>query len=99
MVQQLDALWMGVPVITLPGIEMKTRISLSSIMSAGCPEFVATSDEEYVNIARQIGLKFRKEPELKYHLHCKVKDSKLLDSDDLAKSMVEFFKNAIQTNE
>ena len=60
------------PVITLPGIEMKTRISLSSIMSAGCPEFVATSDEEYVN-ARQIGLKFRKELELKYHLHCKVK--------------------------
>jgi len=49
-----DALWMGVPVLTLSGRCFASRVCGSLVRSAGLPDLVTTSPEDYV--ARAIAL-------------------------------------------
>ena len=46
-----EPLWQGVPVITLKGNRFSSRYGASLVTAAGCPELVATSPGEYVDIA------------------------------------------------
>ncbi len=46
-----EALWMGVPVVTLAGGRHAARVGLSLLTAAGHPEWVAEDDEQYVVIA------------------------------------------------
>lgn len=50
-----DALWMGVPVLTLPGRSFASRVSSSLVSAAGLPELVCHSPEEYVRRAVALG--------------------------------------------
>ena len=47
----LDALWMGVPTVTLAGRTHVSRVGATLMTHAGLPEWVATSSEQYVAIA------------------------------------------------
>jgi predicted O-linked N-acetylglucosamine transferase (SPINDLY family) len=49
-----DALWMGVPVLTLPGRCFASRVCSSLVRAAGTPEMVCDSPEQFV--ARAIAL-------------------------------------------
>jgi predicted O-linked N-acetylglucosamine transferase (SPINDLY family) len=49
-----EALWMGVPVVSLAGDRHMSRVGVSLLTAAGHPEFVATTPEEYVLIASQL---------------------------------------------
>ena len=46
----LDALWMGVPVVTKPGKTISSRLAASSLSALGLTDFVARS-ESYVELA------------------------------------------------
>lgn len=46
-----DALWMGVPVITLPGETFASRQGLSLLSTVGLTETIATTPDEYVEAA------------------------------------------------
>jgi len=46
-----EALWMGVPVVTLAGNTHASRVGASLLANVGLPELVAKSADEYVNIA------------------------------------------------
>ena len=48
----LQALWMGVPVVTATGTHYASRLGASLITAAGLPEWVAQDDEGYVAIAK-----------------------------------------------
>jgi len=50
----LDALWMGVPVVTLVGPTVVGRAGKSQLLNLGLPELAATTPEQYVAVA--IGL-------------------------------------------
>jgi predicted O-linked N-acetylglucosamine transferase (SPINDLY family) len=50
-----DALWMGVPVLTLSGRSFASRVCGSLVRAAGIPEMVCTSAEEYVDRAVAFG--------------------------------------------
>lgn len=50
----LEALWMGAPVVTLPGETFARRHSLSHLSVAGLTHWVADSTEEYISIAGQL---------------------------------------------
>jgi protein O-GlcNAc transferase len=49
----LEALWMGVPVITLAGDTLLGRMGVTCVVNAGLAEFVAATPDEYVEIARR----------------------------------------------
>ena len=46
-----EALWMGVPVVTLRGDRHAARVSASLLASVGRPDWIADTPEEYVNLA------------------------------------------------
>lgn len=50
-----DALWMGVPVITVEGRAFATRVCSSLVRAAGLPELVCTHVDEYVDRAVFLG--------------------------------------------
>lgn len=49
----LQAMWMGVPVITLCGGHFVSRMGASFMTAAGLPEWVAHNENEYVAIAQR----------------------------------------------
>ncbi len=49
-----DALWAGVPVVTLPGEPFVSRVAASIVTNLGLPELVARDEEDYVRIAKEL---------------------------------------------
>ncbi len=49
-----EALWMGRPVIALAGARHASRVGVSLLSTVGCPETIADSEEDYVEMARQL---------------------------------------------
>ena len=47
----LDALWMGVPVITLEGASHVGRVGVSQMSNLGLQELIARNQNEYVDLA------------------------------------------------
>ena len=46
-----DSLWMGLPVVTLPGETMVSRWSAAMLIGLGHPELIARSPEDYIALA------------------------------------------------
>jgi predicted O-linked N-acetylglucosamine transferase (SPINDLY family) len=46
-----DALWNGLPLVTLPGASFASRVAASLLTALGLPELIAGSDEEYERLA------------------------------------------------
>jgi predicted O-linked N-acetylglucosamine transferase (SPINDLY family) len=51
----LQAMWMGVPVVTMLGQHFVSRMGASFMTAAGLANWVATDDAHYVAIAKQMG--------------------------------------------
>ena len=49
-----DALWMGVPVVTLAGRRATARGGVSILINAGLPQLIARDTDDYVRIATQL---------------------------------------------
>lgn len=63
-----DALWMGLPILTLSGHSFASRVCGSLVRAAGLPELVCTSPEEYVERAVVLGNDRQKLQRLKEQL-------------------------------
>ncbi|MGO9134859.1 MAG: glycosyl transferase [Methylovirgula sp.] len=50
-----DSLWMGVPILTMPGRSFATRVCASVVHAAGLSELVCKSPEDYVARAVELG--------------------------------------------
>lgn len=49
-----DALWMGVPLVTLEGKMFSSRLGTGLLKSMGIPEWIAQGEDEYVAIAARL---------------------------------------------
>ena len=49
-----EALWMGVPVITLAGARHAGRVGVSLLSAAGLPNWIASGEDEYITIAASL---------------------------------------------
>lgn len=49
-----EALWMGVPVVTLEGATHASRVGSSLLAAAGHPELIARTPDEYIRIASSL---------------------------------------------
>jgi protein O-GlcNAc transferase len=47
----LDALWMGVPVVTCPGRTISSRLAAASLHAAGLDDYIASDSSHYIELA------------------------------------------------
>jgi predicted O-linked N-acetylglucosamine transferase (SPINDLY family) len=80
----LDALWMGVPVVTLAGEGPVSRAGLSVLNNIGLSELVAFSEDEYVNIAVNLANDPSRLAELRRTLRPRMENSVLMDAPHFA---------------
>jgi protein O-GlcNAc transferase len=82
-----DALWMGVPVVTLAGGRGVSRAGLSILNNVGLPELAADSPDEYVRIAREWAGDLNRLEELRMGLRDRLRSSPLMDMNRFVKDM------------
>jgi predicted O-linked N-acetylglucosamine transferase (SPINDLY family) len=82
-----DALWMGVPVLTLPGEIAACRAGLSLLSAAGLSEFVAESEEDYVARAAALAHDPEHLAELRMGLRERLSRSPLMDAPRFARNV------------
>jgi predicted O-linked N-acetylglucosamine transferase (SPINDLY family) len=75
----LDALWMGVPVLTLVGKTAAGRAGLSVMRCVGLPELVTETEQEFVERAQQLSQDLPKLAELRRTLRERLRSSVAMD--------------------
>jgi predicted O-linked N-acetylglucosamine transferase (SPINDLY family) len=82
-----DALWMGVPVITLAGRLPIARAGVSILSSAGLTEWIARTSEEYVELAVSLAADLPELAVIRSTLRQKLQHSNLMDVVGYARSI------------
>lgn len=74
-----EALWMGVPVVTLKGDRHSARVGASLLTAVGRPEWIANSEEEYLRIAATLATSAASRRGKRGELRSEMQASPLLD--------------------
>jgi predicted O-linked N-acetylglucosamine transferase (SPINDLY family) len=80
-----DALWMGVPVVSLAGPTAVGRGGLSILSNVGLPELVARDQEQYVEIAARLAADLPRLTDLRRTLRDRMQSSPLMDAPRFAR--------------
>jgi predicted O-linked N-acetylglucosamine transferase (SPINDLY family) len=83
----MDSLYMGVPVITLPGQTAISRGGLSILSTIGLPEWVANDRSEFVRIASELSGDLPRLAHLRATLRQRMETSPLMDAPRFARSI------------
>jgi predicted O-linked N-acetylglucosamine transferase (SPINDLY family) len=75
-----DALWQGVPVVSLAGSAYASRFGSSALVTLGLDDLVATKLEDYVSIAARLAQDVSRLADLRSSLRERMRRSPLLDA-------------------
>jgi predicted O-linked N-acetylglucosamine transferase (SPINDLY family)/molybdenum cofactor biosynthesis enzyme MoaA len=92
-----EALWMGVPTLTMPGETMISRQGASMMTSAGLPDWVAADKQAFVQKAIQFATDVPALANLRAGLRAQVMHSPLMDGERFARDMEQLLSNLWQT--
>lgn len=93
-----EALWMGVPTITLGGNTMLARQGLALMSAAGMPEWVVRSVDEYIDKAVQICANPALITSIRQEIRARVQMSPLFDTRLFARDFEILLKRMISGN-
>jgi predicted O-linked N-acetylglucosamine transferase (SPINDLY family) len=82
-----DALWMGVPIVTMNGRTAVGRGGASVLNQIGLPELVAQDAEEYVKLATDLASDIPRLTRLRATLRQRMQDSPLMDAPGFARDV------------
>jgi protein O-GlcNAc transferase len=82
-----DALWMGVPVITLAGQTHVSRVGVSLLSNVDLPELIANDPERYIAIAVSLAGDATRLKELRSTLRQRMAGSPLMDAEGFAREV------------
>ncbi len=90
-----EALWMGVPVVTLRGNSIAGRLSCSALHAAGCADWIATGATDYLRIARSLAAQVDALRTQREDLRRQVANSLLTDEHAFARAFGEAIEHMI----
>lgn len=93
----VDALWMGVPLITLSGQRYIERQGASILNAAGLHDLITSTPEEYIARAVTLAEDYKQRVELKASLRNRMMISQLCDGRDLAQALEKTYRKMWQT--
>ena len=82
-----EALWMGVPVVTLLGTRHSGRVGATLLTSVGLEDLIASDLESYVTIAAEIASDLVRRTELRKSLRPRMASSVLCDASRFARNV------------
>lgn len=82
-----EAMWMGVPVVTLEGTSHRSRVGVSLLNNVGMPQLIATSPDEYVRIATTLARDIPELEEIRSSLRERMLGSPLMDAPRFARDI------------
>jgi predicted O-linked N-acetylglucosamine transferase (SPINDLY family) len=88
-----EALWMGVPVITLAGRRFVGRMGASFLTQIGLTDLIATTPDEYVAKATRLANDPKQLAALRSSLRARVSASPLCDSKGYARSVETAYRD------
>jgi len=87
-----DALWMGVPVVTVPGSRSVSRSATSVLSAVGLPEWIAPSAKEYVRRAVRFAGERDLLRELRGSLRERMRASPLMDEERFTRDLEQAYR-------
>ena len=87
-----EALWMGVPVVSLAGTTHASRVGISLLSTVGSPEFVADSEDRYVKLATDLAADQQRLIEIRSSLRARMKASRLMDGSLFARDVEDAYR-------
>jgi predicted O-linked N-acetylglucosamine transferase (SPINDLY family) len=90
----LEALWMGVPIVTLPGASPVARAGLSQLRHLAMPEFIAHDADDFVRIAAELARDLPRLAEIRRTLRPRMERSVLMDARRFARGVENAFRTA-----
>jgi predicted O-linked N-acetylglucosamine transferase (SPINDLY family) len=87
-----EAMWMGVPVITLRGERHAGRVGASLLHRVGLDEMVADSIEEYIQIAQDLANDLNRLKTLRETLRSRMQNSTLMDCRLFVKALEDEYR-------
>ena len=93
----LDALWMGVPVITAPGERPGSRSAASILSTAGMTDWIASSADEYVQRAVQFSRDQTLLGNLRATLRARLQASPLMDETGFTRDLESLYRRMWRT--
>ena len=92
----LDALWMGVPVVTLVGGTTVGRAGLCQLTNLGLPELIAATPDEFVRIAVELAGDLPRLECLRASLRDRMRGSPLMDAPRFARGIEAAYRTLWQ---
>lgn len=90
----IEALWMGVPVVTLAGDRSAARHGVSILNTIGLPELVARTEDAYIRTAHDLAADAGRRAELRTGMRRLVAASPLCNGRRFAHSVEEAYRTA-----
>jgi predicted O-linked N-acetylglucosamine transferase (SPINDLY family) len=87
-----DALWMGVPVVSLSGKTAVSRAGRSILSNLGLPELVAANTQQYIAIASNLAADLDRLAGIRSTLRERMLASPLMDAPGFARDMEEAYR-------
>ena len=91
-----EALWMGVPVLTLAGQRHASRVGVSLLTNAGLPELIADSPDQYIEIAAALASDLPRLRSLRATLRPRLQQSPLMDAPRFARNVESVYRQLWQ---
>jgi protein O-GlcNAc transferase len=92
-----DALWMGVPVVTLPSEHFFSRMGLSVLQAVGLPELIAETPADYVRIAAELAGDIDRLADMRATMRARLTASSLCDGSGFTQRLEgQYVENCVK---
>ena len=92
----LDAAWMGVPMVTLPGSTTVSRAGVTVLSNLSLRDLIASSKQQYVEIAVRMANDLQSLAQLRASLRERMRRSPLTDAKRYTQNLESFFRDIAQ---
>ncbi len=89
-----EAMWSGVPLVSLAGDLFQSRAGLSLLSAVGLPELVAHSEAEFIETARALALDSERLARLRRGMRERMRASALMDEPGFVRALEALYRSA-----
>ena len=91
-----DALWMGLPVLTLSGNSFPSRMAASLLRAINLPELITSNKSEYEAMAIELGINSKKINSIKNNLANNIDSTPLFNSGKFTKNLESIYSKMFE---